>query len=102
MTPPSLSPSVAPVVTVLEYNRTLLTLTCTSAGGPVASVTWLRGGVEVGPEFTQTQTLTDAVSATYQHTLTGDSVAQFVGNFTCEVRDADGNTASRTHGEWCV
>ena len=59
-------------------------------------VTWRKDGVGVGPEFTQTQTLTDTVSATYQHTLSSDSVAEFVGSFTCEVRDAAGNTDSRT------
>ena len=59
-------------------------------------MTWRKNGVEVGPEFNQTQTLTDTVSATYLHVLSGDSVAEFVGSFTCEVRDADGNTASRT------
>ena len=62
------------------------------------SVTWRKDGVEVGPEFTQTRTLTDTVSATYQHTLSSDSVAEFVGSFTCEVRDAAGNTDSRTLG----
>jgi hypothetical protein len=87
--------SASPVVTGLEYNHTLLTLTCTSDGGPVDSVTWRRDGVEVGPQFNQTQTLTDTVSATYQHTLSSD-VAEFVGSFTCEVRDAAGNTDSRT------
>ena len=60
------------------------------------SVTWRKNGVEVGPEFTQTQTLTDTVSATYQHTLSNDSVAEFVGSFACEVRDAAGNTDSMT------
>ena len=60
------------------------------------SVTWRKNGVKVGPEFTQTQTLTDTVSATYQHTLSSDSFAEFVGSFTCEVRDAAGNTNSRT------
>ena len=93
---PLSSPAVSPVVTGLEYNRTLLTLTCRSGGGPVDSVTWLKNGVEVGAEFTQTQTLTDTVSATYQHTLSSGSVPGFVGSFTCEVRDAGGNTDSRT------
>ena len=60
------------------------------------SVTWRKNGIEVGPEFTQTQTLTDTVSATYQHTLSSDSVAEFVGSFTCEVRDAAGDAHSRS------
>ena len=57
------------------------------------SVTWMRDGAKVGPEFTQTQNLIDTVSATYQHILSGDSIA---GNFTCEVQDVAGNTDSMT------
>ena len=57
------------------------------------SVTWMRDGAEVGPEFTQTQTLIDTVSATYQFSLSGDSVA---GTFMCKVQDVASNTDSRT------
>ena len=60
------------------------------------SVTWRKDGVEVGPEFNQTLTLTDTVSANYKHTLSSGNVAEFVGSFACEVRDAAGNTDSRT------
>ncbi len=71
------------------------------------SVTWMKDGVEVGSEFTQTQTLTDTVLATYQHTLSSDSVDDFVGSFTCSVSDIGGITDSRTltgtlHSETCV
>jgi hypothetical protein len=57
-------------------------------------VTWKKDGAEVGSEFILTQTLTDTVLATYKHTLTSNN-ADIVGNFTCEVRDAAGNTDSR-------
>ena len=50
----------------------------------------------MGAEFTQTQSLLDPVAAAYQHTLSSDSVSLLVGNFTCVVRDAAGNTDSRT------
>ena len=81
----------SPQITSLAYNMSTLTLTCTSTGGMVDSVTWRKNGVEVGPEFSQTQTITDTLSATYQHTLSSEDIANFVGNFTCEVRDtADG------------
>ena len=80
----------------LEYNRTSLTLTCTTRGRPVHSITWLKDGTVVGTEFSQAQTITDYQTATYQHTLTGDDIADLVGSFTCMVGDAEGNTASRT------
>ena len=51
------------------------------------SVTWRKDGVVVGPEFSQSQTITDTLSATYQHTLSSEDIANFVGSFTCEVRD---------------
>ena len=78
------------------FDRTLLALTCTSRGGPVDSVTWSKDGGVVGSEFNQTQVLTDALSATYVHTLSSEDVGDFVGSFTCEVRDADDNVDSRT------
>ena len=60
------------------------------------SVTWRNDGIRLGSQFIQTQTLMDTISATYQHTLSGDGIAERVGNFTCEVRDTAGNTDSRT------
>ena len=60
------------------------------------SVTWRKDWVEVGTEFNRTETLTDTVSATYQFTLSSDSIDEFVGIFTCEVRDAAGNTDSKS------
>ena len=46
--------------------------------------------------FSQTQTITDVVMGTYQHTLTGQDLSDFVGTFTCRVRDGAGNTDTRT------
>ena len=60
------------------------------------SVTWSKDGGVVGSEFNQTQVLTDALSATYVHTLSSEDVGDFVGSFTCEVRDADDNVDFRT------
>ena len=62
----------------------------------MASVTWLKDGVEVGEEFTQNQTLVDESSGTIRHTLSSDNAADFLGTFTCEVVDTNNNTASRT------
>ena len=46
--------------------------------------------------YSQTQTITDALMGTYQHTLTGQDLSDFVGTFTCRVRDGAGNTDTRT------
>ena len=81
------------MITELVYNSSspTPTLTCTSTGGMVDSVTWRKDGVEVGSDFSQRQTITDTLSATYQHTLSSESISNFVGTLTCEVRDtADG------------
>ena len=90
----------APIITrSLDYNLTALTLTCTSSGGPVDSVTWLKDGSEVRGDssvYDQTRTITDAVMGTYQHTLTGQDLSDFVGTFTCTVRDGVGNNDTRT------
>ena len=84
-------------ITKMVYDRTSLTLTCTSTGRPVDSVTWRRKGVEVGSEFTRMQTITDALTATYEHSLSGENLTSLGGTFTCELRDIDNNIVMRTH-----
>ena len=87
-----------PVITELVYNSSspAPTLTCTSTGGIVDSVTWRKDGVEVDSDFSQLQTITDTLSATYQHTLSSNDSSDFVGTFTCEVRDTAGAMDQRT------
>ena len=85
-------------ITDLSYNPTSLNLTCTSTGGPIDSVTWSKDGQEISgssSEFHQSQHITDRVTATYQHTLYSESKANFVGQFSCLVRDGRGDTATR-------
>ena len=60
------------------------------------SVTWRKDGEEIGPEFNQTQILTDTLSGTYIHTLSSENLDVFVGNFSCEVEDTDGNIDIRS------
>ena len=63
------------------------------------SVTWLRNGVKISRNsslFSQTQTIMDTVSATYQHTLSSRDYSNFVGNFTCQVRDGTTNISRST------
>ena len=86
-------------ITDISYDRLALVLTCTSSGRPIESVTWFKDGSMIrrdSSDFSQTQTIADRVSATYQHILSNGSEADFVGRFTCEVRDGSGVTASRT------
>ena len=86
------------MITELVYNRSspTPTLTCTSTGGMVDSVTWRKDGVEAGSDFSQRQTITDTLSATYQHMISSENISDFVGNFTCEVRDTAGAMDHRT------
>ena len=88
-----------PVITDLHYDRASLTLTCISSGGPVDSVTWMKNGLNItrdDPDFTLTQIITNPTSASYNSTLTSNSLTSLVGSFTCIVRDAAGNTDTRT------
>ena len=83
-----------PAITSFDYNLATLTLTCVSSRGPVDSVTWMKDGVEItgdDPDFSQSQIITDASSATYQHILSVRNVLHFVGRFTCIMRDVVGN-----------
>ena len=62
------------------------------------SVTWMKDGVDITGDdsnFSQSQTITDASSVTYQHTLSVRNVLHFVGRFTCIVRDVVGNNDTR-------
>ena len=63
------------------------------------SITWLRDGSEVRGEstvFSQTQILSDASSATYQHILSSEDISNLVGSFTCRVVEVSGNMVERT------
>ena len=87
-----------PSITDISYDRQALVLTCSSSGRPIDSVTWFKDGSVIrgnSSVFSQTQTITDRVTATYQHILSNGSAADFVGRFTCEVRYGSGVTASR-------
>ena len=85
------------IIEGLEYSRSSLSLTCTTSGRPVHSITWLKDGTVVSTEFRQAQTITNALSATYQYTLTSGNITNLMGSFTCMAGDAMGNTVRRTH-----
>ncbi len=60
----------------------------------------MRDGSEVRGEstvFSQTQILSDASSATYQHILSSEDISNLVGSFTCRVVEGvSGNMVERT------
>lgn len=83
----------------LAYDNVAVALTCISRGRPIDSVTWFKDGSEIrgnSSVFSQNQTITDRMDATYQHILSSESATHFVGTFTCVVRDGSGIMATRT------
>ena len=81
----------SPSITSLLFNRNSTTLTCESTGGPPTTINWKKDGIAVNlSTYEQSQRLVNAESATYENTLFSDDVANFVGTFTCEVRNAGG------------
>ena len=86
--------SGSPSITGLLYNRSTLTLTCTSTGGPATTVTWRKNGavVEVdGTTYHQSQRVVDTRTATYENTLSSGVAANFAGTFTCSISNTRGN-----------
>ena len=80
-----------PSITSVQFDRNSTTLTCTSTGGPPTTVTWKKNDVLVSSSlYEQSQRLLDAESATYENVLYNDDVANFVGSFTCEIRNVRG------------
>ena len=59
----------------------------------------MKDGSEVRGEstmFSQTQSISDALSVTYQHILTSEDISNLVGSFTCRVVDGANNIVERT------
>ena len=63
----------------------VFTLTCTSTGGPVSTVSWRRDGTMLSDDstFSITSQVTDGTTATYNHTLT--VTGRLVGDYQCNV-----------------
>ena len=81
-----------------ELNATTptFTLTCTSTGGPAATVSWRRDGTMLSDDSTYSitsQVLTDAVAATYTHTLT--VTGRLVGRYQCSVSNNKPSQSNR-------
>ena len=91
--------STAGIVTVTEmdYDKSSLTLTCTSTGGPATTVTWTKDGAPLTDKATyqQSQTITDTLTATYENRLSiitrSDSVS---GDYACTVQNSNSEASS--------
>ena len=62
----------------------------------MSSVRWSVDNADITTDsalFSQTITLVDRLTATYQLVLSGD-ISNFVGTFRCEVTDGDGRSSS--------
>ena len=90
--------SGSPSITGLLYNRSTLTLTCTSTGGPATTVTWRKNGavVEVdGITYHQSQRVVDTTTATYENFLVlSRNPDKVTGNYTCFVGNKRANASS--------
>ena len=81
-----------------EMNATTptFTLTCTSTGGPATTVSWTVNNHTVTEDRAHNNTsqiLTDAETATYNHTLT--VTGRLVGEYECDVSNNKPSSASR-------
>ena len=100
--------SGSPSITGLLYNRSTLTLTCTSTGGPATTVTWRKNAVVVevdGTTYHQSQRVVNSMDSTYENTLSNSNAANFVGTFTCTVTSSRGSSITRSatlNGKLCV
>ena len=96
--PQALSIAGSPTVTSLTFDDQSWTLTCTSTGGPAATVTWRRNGVVITLNAThhETKRVVDPGNGTYQTVLTIDpSVGQddIVGTYSCTVKNTRGESS---------
>ena len=79
----------------LNASTPTFTLTCISTGGPATTVTWRRDDSAVTEDRAHNITsrvLTDAVNATYNHTLT--VTGRLVGEYKCTVSNNKPSSSS--------
>ena len=73
-------------------------MVCISTGQLIEFVQWSKNGVNIlsnSSEFNFTQGIVRFTDATYAHFLVG-SRENFLGTFTCEVRDSTGRFSRRS------
>ena len=93
--------SGSPSITDLLYNRSTLTLTCTSTGGPATTVTWTHVNDktmmdETIPIQETLQRIVNTTLGEYRNVLVISNMAimtqDTVGKFTCNVRNVRGSS----------
>ena len=80
-----------------ELNATIptFTLTCTSTAGPATNVSWTVNNnavTEDSGHIITSQVLTDAVTASYNHTLT--VTGRIIGDYECNVSNNKPSSSS--------
>ena len=87
--------SGSPIISGLRYDNSEAAMFCISSRQLVESVSWLKDGTVIEQNsVVQTQRIVDREDVTYEHKLKGN--LNFVGRFTCIVRDGYGRSAERT------
>ena len=85
----------SPIISGLQYDNSEPAMVCISSRQLVESVTWLKDSTVIEQNsFVQTQRIVDREDVTYEHKLKGN--LNFVGIFTCIVRDGYGRSAERS------
>ena len=82
----------SPSITSVLLDRNSTTLTCISTGGPPTTVSWRKDGQPINETlYEQSQRLVNTETANYENILSSNTIANFVGSFTCEVSNARGS-----------
>ena len=82
------------MITELVYDPSTTSLSCTSNGGPVTSLTWTQDQLPLGSEVaTSYQTVADISSAQYLNILqlSREGERGNVGTYECRVSNVRGN-----------
>ena len=84
-------------MSVLVFDGSILTLTCTTSGGPPTTLLWLRDGSPLGIDnltYRQVQNVLSMEIATYETTLTADALSSLVGDVHCIAGNDRGSITS--------
>ena len=88
--------------TAIDSDQLQFTLVCQTQGGPATAAVWERNGADIMDDgnFTTSQIVVDAVSATYNNTLLVSS--RLGGQYTCTVTNDRGSMTSSLNVEGTV
>ena len=79
------------------FDGSILTLTCTTSGGPPTTLSWLRDGSPLVVDnltYRQGQNVLSMETATYETTLTADTLSSLVGVVHCIASNERGSITS--------